>query len=48
MKMAAFRSGLSLISHTAPRVVKKSTGSGVELKQAAESVATANGPAVGT
>ena len=32
----------------ARRVVNKSSGSGVELKQAAESVATANGPAVGT
>jgi serine/threonine protein kinase len=29
------------------RVVKESSGSGVELKQAAESVATANGPALG-
>jgi len=31
-----------------PRVVKESGDSGVELKQAAESVATANGPALGT
>ena len=30
------------------RVAKKSSGTRVELKQAAESVATANGPAVGT
>ena len=30
------------------RVVKESGGSGVELKQAAESVATANGPALWT
>src|SRR5262249_26475508 len=31
-----------------PRVVKESSGSGVELKQAAESVVTANGPALWT
>jgi hypothetical protein len=30
------------------RVVNESSGSGVELKQAAESVAIANGPALGT
>ena len=30
------------------RVVKESGDSGIELKQAAESVATANGPALGT
>ena len=33
---------------TRSRVVKESSDSGVELKQAAESVATANGPALGT
>jgi hypothetical protein len=32
----------------APRVVKESSDSGIELEQAAESVATANGPALGT
>ena len=32
----------------APRVVKESSDSRVELKQAAEPVATANGPALGT
>ena len=49
-------SGLTNTLATAPqseeekraRVVKESSDSGVELKQAAESVATANGPALGT
>jgi 3-hydroxy-9,10-secoandrosta-1,3,5(10)-triene-9,17-dione monooxygenase len=39
--------GVAMATGTA-RVVKESSGSGVELKQAAESVATPNGPALGT
>ena len=36
------------IGHIPRRVVKESSDSGVELKQAAESVATENGRALGT
>jgi hypothetical protein len=35
------------LTHSKPRMVKESSDSGVELKQAAESVTTLDGPALG-
>ena len=48
--MAAFDSAVMAYcpGFSRPRVVKESSDSRVELKQAVKSVATANGPALGT